>query len=73
MSTENLPRNLDVVVLAPGRFGVRLIEPDVLPRIIGEFATRAEAEAWLLQRALRDDEAAAGPGVLKPGPSLDVT
>jgi hypothetical protein len=73
MSTEKALRNLDVITLGQGRFGVRLIEPDVLPRIIGEFATRNEAEAWILRQALSDEEASIEPRVLKPGSSLDVT
>jgi hypothetical protein len=64
---------MDVIALPGGHFSVRLIEPDLLPRTVGEFATREEAEAWILRHALGEDEAAAGLGILKPGPSLDVT
>ena len=65
-------RSMEVVVLADGRFGVRVIESEALPRTLGEFETREEADAWVLQQGLLGDESGAPHHLMKPGPSLDI-
>ena len=58
---------MEAVALANGRFAVRTIGTDALDRVAGEFPTRAEAEAWILQRSMADDERAFDTGIIKPG------
>jgi hypothetical protein len=65
--------SLEVVVLADGRYGVQIIAPEALPRVVGEFDSRDEADAWILRQSLLDDESAENRGLLRPGPSLDVS
>jgi hypothetical protein len=72
MSKPLSVHTMEVVTLADGRYGVRITAPDSLPHIAGEFDSEEEADAWILQRSLREDEAAEGSGILRPGPSLDV-
>ena len=50
-----------------GGFVVNAICCSALKRSLGEFATRSEAEAWILQRSLADDDQILGQGILKPG------
>jgi hypothetical protein len=66
-------RSMDVVRLDDGRFAIQIIGTRALPRRVGNFDSREEADAWILQRSMLDDEAVMGAGVIKPGPSLDVT
>ena len=73
MSTWLLPHTMEIVALADGRFGVRVFGGDTLPRTVGEFDTREEADAWMLQQGMLEDEAIEDHGVLKPGPSLNVS
>jgi hypothetical protein len=56
-----------VVPLANGRFGVSAICSNALNRRLGEFASRCEAEAWILQRTMADDEIVQGTGLIRPG------
>jgi hypothetical protein len=72
MSKPLSVHTMEIVALAGGRYGVRLTAPDALPHIAGEFDTREEADAWILQHSLLEDEAAEGNPTLRPGPSLDV-
>jgi hypothetical protein len=72
MSKPLSVQTMEVVALADGRYGVRISAPDALPHIAGEFASKEEADAWILQRGLIEDERAEGSDTLKPGPSLDV-
>ena len=65
-------RSMEVVALADGRFGVSVIESESLPRTVGEFDTREEADAWILQQGLLGDESAAPHHLMTPGPSLDI-
>jgi len=64
-------RSMEVVRLDNGRFCIRIIASNKLPRTVGNFETEEEADAWLLQQGESDDEAVMGDGLLKPGPSLD--
>ena len=73
MSRQLSASSMEVVTLKDGRFGVRIFAQNLLPRMFGEFDTREEADAWVLQQSLLTDEAVADHGVLRPGPSLDVT
>jgi hypothetical protein len=73
MSDSLSSRSMEVVALGNGRFGICIIGPDTLSRTVGNFETREEADAWLLQQSLLGDEESADHGVLKPGPSLDVS
>jgi hypothetical protein len=59
--------SMEVVALADGKFAVRAIGAGRLDDFLGEFATRAEAEAWLLQRSMTDDEHGYQTGIIKPG------
>ncbi|WP_419728862.1 hypothetical protein [Lichenicola sp.] len=52
---------------ADGRYVVRDIGGQALDDVLGVFASRREAEEWLLDRALRADEDGDGLGVMKPG------
>jgi hypothetical protein len=65
--------NMEVVTLKDGRFAVQIIATRALPRIVGHFDTREEADAWVLHQSMLNDELDMGAGVIKPGPSLDVT
>jgi hypothetical protein len=65
--------SMDVVKREDGSFAVQIIDTRSLPRMVGNFETREEADAWILQQSMLDDEAMMGAGVIKPGPSLDVT
>lgn len=58
---------MEVVVLATGRFTVRTIGADAFDPDAGEFLSRSEAEAWILQRSMADDEAGFDTGIIKPG------
>lgn len=58
---------LEIVPGRNGRFAVRTIGIDALATVAGEFATRAEAEAWILGRSMADDERAFDTGIIKPG------
>jgi uncharacterized protein YfiM (DUF2279 family) len=58
---------LEIVALTDGRFGVRKIGGAALDDLAGEFDTRAEAESWILQRSMTDDEAGYRTGLIKPG------
>ncbi|HEV2674879.1 MAG TPA: hypothetical protein VGV37_10085 [Aliidongia sp.] len=58
---------MEVVALPNGRFAVQAIGSDTLDPIAGEFASRSEAEAWLLDRSMADDERAFDTGIVKPG------
>ncbi len=64
---ETCKATMGVIPLANGRFAVRSIGPDLFGRITGEFSCRAEAEAWILQHAMADDQAAFGTGMMRPG------
>jgi hypothetical protein len=65
--------SMGVVRLEDGRFAIQIMGTRALPRMVGSFDTREEADAWILQRSMLDDEAIMDHGVMKPGPSLDVT
>ena len=56
-----------VVPLVNGRFAVSAIRSNALSRQLGEFASRPEAEAWILRRSMVDEENAYGTGIIKPG------
>jgi len=56
-----------IVPLVNGRFRVSAIRSNALNRQLGEFASRPEAEAWILQRSMADDEIAYGTGLIRPG------
>ena len=56
-----------IVPLASGRFAVNAIRSNALNQRLGEFASRSEAEAWILQRSMVDDEIVYGTGILRPG------
>jgi hypothetical protein len=58
---------LEVVSLPNGRFAVRSVGGDLVDGIAGEFATRAEAEAWIFDRAMVEDEDMLATDVIKPG------
>jgi hypothetical protein len=58
---------LEVVPLPNGRFAVRQIGRDLVDGGAGEFASRAEAEAWILDHAMIEDEETFDTGVIKPG------
>ncbi len=58
---------LEIVALSDGRFAVRATGPTVLESLLGEFDTRAEAEAWILARSMTDDEKGYQTGIMKPG------
>jgi hypothetical protein len=66
MSASN-EMTMIVVPLANGRFGVSAICSNALNRQLGEFASRSEAEAWILQRSMVDEELAYGTGLIRPG------
>ena len=40
----------EIVVLTDGSFGVRITEPSGVPRTIGGFATRDEADGWIYEQ-----------------------
>ena len=61
-----------IVPLANGRFAVNAIRSNALNQRLGEFASRSEAEAWILQRSMVDDEIVYGTGVLRPGDGQNV-
>lgn len=63
------PNEVTMVVspLANGRFAVSAICSNALNRRLGEFGSRSEAEAWILQRSMADDEIAYGTGIIRPG------
>ena len=56
-----------VAALANGKFAVNAVRSNALNQQLGVFDTRTEAEAWILQRTMAEDEAANGTGILKPG------
>ena len=58
---------LDIVALPNGHFAVRATGRTVLESLLGEFDTRAKAEAWILERSMTDDERGYQTGILKPG------
>ncbi len=58
---------LQVVTLADGRFGVRAIGSDASDEVLGDFASRPEAEAWILQRSMADEQLVFDTDVIKPG------
>ncbi|GGF31052.1 hypothetical protein GCM10011611_41470 [Aliidongia dinghuensis] len=65
---ETYKATMGVVPLANGRFAVRAIGLTTLGQPPLDFATRAEAEAWVLRHAMADDEEAfGGTGVIRPG------
>ena len=66
-------RSMDVITLENGYYGVRITAPEVLPQIVGGFETREEADAWIPQQGMAEDESVMGGMVLKPGPSLDIS
>ena len=72
MSKRLSLHTMEVVALADGRYGVRITAPEALPRLVGEFDSKEEADSWILQRSLIEDEAAEGNPILRPGPSLDI-
>ncbi|HVJ52226.1 MAG TPA: hypothetical protein VM689_07180 [Aliidongia sp.] len=59
--------SLEIVPLATGKFEVRAIGGARLGQVYGVFDTRPEAEAWILQRSMIDDEAGFTTGIIKPG------
>ncbi len=58
---------LQVVTLASGRFGVRAIGSDASDALLGDFASEREAEAWILQRSMADEQLVFDTDILKPG------
>jgi len=58
---------LQVVTLASGRFGVRAIGSDASDAVLGDFASQREAEAWILQRSMADEQGVFDTDILKPG------
>ncbi|HLZ65441.1 MAG TPA: hypothetical protein VKQ29_04375 [Aliidongia sp.] len=56
-----------IVPLADGRFAVNAIRSNALNQRLGEFASRSEAEAWILQQSLAADEIVYGTGIIRPG------
>lgn len=72
MSKPFVSESMDVVTLEDGRYGVQITRMDALPQILGHFETRQEADAWVLQQSMLEDEAGMDNGIVKPGPSLDV-
>ena len=63
------PSEVTMVVtpLADGRFAVSRICSNALNQRLGEFDSRSEAEAWILQRSMAGDEIAYGTGIIRPG------
>ena len=72
MSHQFSSRSMDVIALQNGHFGVKITTSDALPQIVGGFETREEADAWVLQQGMSEDESVLGGTVLRPGPSQDV-
>lgn len=72
MSKSLSVHTMEVVALADGRYGVRITASDALPRVVGEFDSEEEADAWILRRSLIEDESVEGDRMLRPGPSLDI-
>ncbi len=58
---------LQVVTLGNGRFGVRATASDATDTVQGDFASRSEAEAWILQRSMADEQLVFDTDILKPG------
>lgn len=58
---------MEVVPLANGRFAVRTTGADALEPGVDEFPSRTEAEAWILQHSMADDERTFDTGIIKPG------
>ena len=63
---------MEVIPLANGRFGVRTMGTEGLDLSAGEFVSRAEAEAWILRRAMVEPAASRDSGLIKPGDGQDV-
>jgi hypothetical protein len=58
---------LQVVPLANGQFGVRATGSDASDAMLGDFASAREAEAWVLQRSMADEQGVFDTDILKPG------
>jgi len=58
---------LQVVALANGRFGVRATGSDASDAVLGDFGSRPEAEAWILQRSMAEEQLVFDTDILKPG------
>ncbi len=58
---------MEVLRQRDGRYAVRDIGGVALDDVLAVFESLHEAEAWRLDRALRDDQIHDGLGLLKPG------
>lgn len=67
MMSEFNAMTMVVSPLANGRFAVSAIASNALNKRLGEFDSRSEAEAWILQRSMAGNQIAYGTGIIRPG------
>jgi hypothetical protein len=58
---------MEILRQRDGRYAVRDIGGAALDDVLAVFESLQEAEAWRLDRTLRDDQTHDGLGLLKPG------